>query len=232
MIRIRKAADRGHVNHGWLDSYFTFSFADYQDREHIHFRNLRVMNDDKVAPKSGFGLHPHDNMEIITYVMEGELTHQDSLGNKGAIRAGEFQMMHAGTGIMHAEKNDSETWTHLYQIWIFPDKKGHTPGYDQRPALNGDSANKLNLIVSPDGRDGTMQMHQDASLYLGKLEQGKSLDFPIAEKRHAWVQVTKGKLTVNGNELSAGDGAAVSDETALAFIGGDGGGEFLLFDLN
>lgn len=232
MIRIRKASDRGYANHGWLETYHTFSFADYRDQEHIHFRSLRVINDDKVAAKTGFGLHPHDNMEIITYVMEGELTHQDSLGNKGAIRAGEFQMMHAGTGILHAEKNDSDMRTHLYQIWIFPDKKGHTPGYDQRPALNGDSANKLNLIVSPDGRDGTMQMHQDASLYLGKLDSGKSLAYTIAPKRHAWIQVTKGKLTVNGNELSAGDGAAVSDETSLSFTGGEGGGEWLLFDLN
>lgn len=232
MIKLRKATDRGHVNHGWLDSYFTFSFADYQDREHIHFRNLRVINDDKVAPKMGFGLHPHDNMEIITYVMEGELTHQDSLGNKGVIRAGEFQMMHAGTGIMHAEKNDSDMRTHLYQIWIFPDQKGRTPGYDQRPALNGDSANKLNLIVSPDGKNGTMQIYQDTSLFLGKLDQGKSLEYTLADKRYAWVQVTKGKLTVNGNELAQGDGAAVSDETALAFTGGEGGGEFLLFDLN
>lgn len=232
MIRIRKAADRGHANHGWLDSYFTFSFADYQDREHIHFRNLRVMNDDKVAPKSGFGLHPHDNMEIITYVMEGELTHQDSLGNKGAIRAGEFQMMHAGTGILHAEKNDSDSRTHLYQIWIFPDKRGHTPGYDQRPALNGDSANKLNLIVSADGRDGSMQMHQDASLHLGKLDTGTSLEYAIAPQRYAWVQVTKGMLTLNGLTLAAGDGAAVSGETTLAFTGGTGGAEWLLFDLN
>lgn len=231
MIRIRKAAERGHASHGWLDSYFTFSFADYRDPAHVHFRALRVINDDKVAPKSGFGMHPHDNMEIITYVMEGELTHQDSMGNQGTIRAGEFQMMHAGTGLLHAEKNDSPTWTHLYQIWIFPDKRGHTPGYDQRPALGNDSANKLNLIVSADGRDGSMQMHQDASLFLGKLYGGKTLSHELAAKRHAWIQVTKGKLTLNGMELEAGDGAAVSEEAALHFTGGDNGGEWLLFDL-
>ncbi len=232
MIRIRKAADRGYANHGWLETYFTFSFADYRDPEHIRFRNLRVINDDKVAPRKGFEMHPHDNMEIITYVMEGELTHKDSMDNEGVIRAGEFQMIHAGTGILHSEKNDSDAKTHLYQIWIFPDKKGHTPGYDQRAALNGDSANKLNLIVSPDGRDGSMQIYSDASLFLGKLDQGKSLDFPIANQRHAWIQVTKGKVTVNGHELVTGDGAAVSDETMLAISGGEGGGEFLLFDLN
>jgi len=232
VIRVRKAADRGHANHGWLDTYHTFSFADYRDPANVHFRSLRVINDDKVGPKNGFGMHPHDNMEIITYVMEGELTHRDSMGNQGAIRAGEFQMMHAGTGIYHSEKNDSDQWTHLYQIWIFPDKQGHTPGYDQRPALNGDSANKLNLIVSSDGRDGSMQMHQDASLYLGKLDAGKSLEYTIAAKRHVWVQVTKGKLALNGHELSAGDGVAVSDESKLAFTGGEGGGEWLLFDLS
>lgn len=231
MIRVRKATDRGYANHGWLETYHTFSFASYVDREHVHFRSLRVINDDKVASHTGFGTHPHDNMEIITYVMEGELTHKDSMGNEGAIRAGEFQMMHAGTGILHSEQNKSSERTHLYQIWIFPDQKGRTPGYDQRPALNGDSANKLNLIVSPDGRNGTMQIYQDASLLLGKLDQGKTLDYAIADTRHAWVQVTKGQLSVNGIELSAGDGAAVSDETELAFVGGQGGGEWLLFDL-
>jgi redox-sensitive bicupin YhaK (pirin superfamily) len=232
MIKIRKAADRGYANHGWLETYHTFSFADYRDAANVHFRDLRVINDDKVAAKRGFGMHPHDNMEIITYVMDGELTHEDSMGNKGVIRAGEFQMMHAGTGVYHSEKNDSDQTTHLYQIWIFPDKKGRTPGYDQRPALNGDSANKLNLIVSPDGRDGTMQIYQDASLYLGILDSGKSLEFAIQSGRHAWVQVTKGRLTVSGHELIAGDGAAVSEEATLSFTSGDGGGEWLLFDLN
>ncbi|MBK6765418.1 MAG: pirin family protein [bacterium] len=232
MIRLRKAADRGYATHGWLETYFTFSFADYRDPAHVHFRALRVMNDDKVAPKSGFGMHPHDNMEIITYVMEGELTHQDSLGNQGTIRAGEFQMMHAGRGIRHAEKNDSDQWTHLYQIWLFPDKRGHTPGYDQRSALGAEADNKLNLIASAEGRNGSIQIHQDASLYLGKVNTGKSLEYDLAAKRHAWVQVTKGGLTVNGIELTAGDGAAISDEQRVVLKAAtDVGGEFLLFDL-
>lgn len=149
----------------------------------------------------------------------------DASGQHGQPRSDpgwEFQMMHAGTGIMHSEKNDSDQTTHLYQIWIFPDQKGRTPGYDQRPALNGDSANKLNLIVSPDGREGTMQIYQDASLYLGKLDAGKALEFPIQSGRHVWVQVTKGTLALNGHDLAAGDGVAVSEESVIQFVGGNG----------
>src|SRR5713101_4242056 len=168
MMRIRKANERGHANHGWLDTYHTFSFADYHDPEYMGFRSLRVINEDRVAPGQGFGTHPHRDMEIITYILEGSLEHKDSMGNGSVIRPGDVQRMSAGTGVTHSEYNPSKTETlHLLQIWILPDRRGHTPGYEQKEIGGAEKRGQLRLIASPDGRDGSVSIHQDARLYAG-----------------------------------------------------------------
>jgi redox-sensitive bicupin YhaK (pirin superfamily) len=232
MITIRRAADRGHFNHGWLDTFHTFSFADYYDAAHMGFRVLRVINEDRVAPAQGFGTHPHDNMEILTYVLQGALQHKDSMGNGSVIRPGELQRMSAGTGVTHSEFNASEDEpVHLYQIWILPEREGFPPSYEQKEFPADGTDGPVRLVASRDGRDGSLTIHQDASVYLVHLEPGKKLALPFEQGRHAWVQIARGALTLNGRELKTSDGAALSGETAIEVATGDQVAEAILFDL-
>jgi quercetin 2,3-dioxygenase len=231
MIIIRRAEERGHANHGWLDSYHSFSFANYHDRNYMGFRQLRVINEDRVSGGSGFGTHPHRDMEIITYVVDGALEHRDSMGNSLIIRAGEVQRMSAGTGVAHSEYNHSKTDTvHLLQIWILPDRTGIKPSYEQQYYSEAEKRGNLRLIVSPDDQENALKIHQDVGLYASVLEAGESVEYPISENRHAWIQVVKGEIDVNDRTLKTGDGAAVSEETNL-LISAQSSAEFLLFDL-
>lgn len=231
MITIRKSEERGHVNHGWLDSYFTFSFADYYDREHVQFRTLRVMNDDRIAAGAGFPEHPHRDMEIITYVLEGGLAHRDSMGNGSVIRPGDLQYMSAGTGVTHSEFNASKTEpAHLLQIWMLPEKKGLKPIYDQKTFADAEKRGKLRLVASPDGRDGSVTIRQDNELYATVLGKGESVRHELKPDRHAYVQVARGSVKLNGTELQEGDGAAISAEKTVELTGVDEA-EVLLFDL-
>ena len=231
MITTRKSNERGHAEHGWLDSYHTFSFADYYDPKWMGFRSLRVINDDLVMPRMGFGMHPHRDMEIITYILSGQLAHQDSMGNGRTITPGEFQYMSAGTGVQHSEQNPSGTEpVRLLQIWIQPDEKGVPPGYAEKSMKNAASG-KLHLITSKSGRDGSIAIHQDADLYLGKLDAGQTVTHPLGASRHAWLHVAEGEITLNGQTLTGGDAAAVSDETALE-LRGTKASQVLLFDLD
>ena len=230
MIRIRKAADRGHFNHGWLDTYHTFSFADYYDPAHMGFRSLRVINDDRVQPGQGFGMHGHRDMEIVTYVLEGALEHRDSMGNGSIIRAGELQRMSAGTGVRHSEFNPSnKDWVHLYQIWLLPDQNGLKPSYEEL-AMNNQEPGRFRLVASPDGGEGGLTIHQDARLYLASLLPGQEASHDMERGRAAWLQVLKGSVNLQGNPLSAGDGVAITDENAIA-VQAAGPSEVLLFDL-
>ena len=237
MIRIRKAAERGHFDHGWLDTYHTFSFGDYFDPQHMGFRSLRVINDDRVQPGEGFGMHGHQDMEIVTYVLEGALEHRDSLGNGSVLRPGELQRMTAGTGVRHSEFNPSDReWVHLYQIWLLPDRKGLTPGYEQRAFSEEERRGTLRLVASPNGERGSLTIHQDARLYLSTLGAGQRVAHTLKHGRHAWLQVLRGRLALYpGSQtpatLSAGDGAAVSDEERLEITGRDNGSELIVFDL-
>lgn len=231
MITIRNAQDRGHANHGWLDSWHTFSFAGYQDRDHIRFRSLRVMNEDRVAPGKGFGTHPHNDMEIVTYVLSGALEHKDSMGNGEVLRPGEFQRMTAGTGITHSEFNPSLTEpVHLYQIWLYPEQPGLTPSYEQKVFPLADRHNRLRLVASRDAADGSLTIHTDARIYLAELQPGNTVSHELAAGRHAWLQVLRGHVTLNGTDLNTSDGAAVSDELELK-ITATQDAEILLFDL-
>ncbi len=226
MIHVRKAEERGHFNHGWLDTYHTFSFADYYDSDFMGFRTLRVINEDRVAPGTGFGRHGHRDMEIVTVVLEGALAHRDSMGTGAVIRPGEVQRMSAGTGVLHSEMNASDAEAvHLYQIWLLPERPGLQPGYEQKAFPTPDG---LQLVASRDARDGSLTIHQDVDLYRGAVKNG-SLRFDFHPNRCGWLQAAKGELTVNGMPLKAGDGAAIEEERGVE-IGGDG--EFLLFDLN
>jgi redox-sensitive bicupin YhaK (pirin superfamily) len=231
MITIRRAEDRGHANHGWLDTYHTFSFGSYRDAQHMSFRALRVMNEDFVAPGQGFGEHPHRDMEIVTYILEGALEHKDSMGNGEVLRPGEFQRMSAGTGITHSEFNPSDSEpVHLYQIWLFPDQKGIEPSYEQKRFPDEERHNRLQLVASRDAAEGSLRIHQDARIFLASLDDGKQLTYEIASGRHAWLQVLRGSVSLNGQSLKTSDGAAVSEERALA-IQADGETELMLFDL-
>lgn len=231
MITPRYASERGHANHGWLDTFHSFSFADYYDPKFMGFQSLRVINEDKVAAARGFGSHPHRDMEIITYVIAGELEHKDSLGNGSIIRRGEIQRMSAGRGVVHSEFNPSATDpVHLIQIWIEPSRKGLTPSYDQKKFELDSQSNKLTLIASEDGRDGSMKINQDAALFAGNLENGE-LTYQLQSGRSAWLQVVSGELQIGSLELSAGDGAGINDEEALE-LKSSGKAEFLLFDLS
>jgi len=230
MLIIRKSSDRGHANHGWLDSYHTFSFADYFDKNHMGFRSLRVINDDRVAPGAGFGTHPHQDMEIISYILDGELSHKDSMGNQRALKPGDVQRISAGTGISHSEFNASPTTpVHFLQIWIRPDRKGHAPAYEDRSYPAGSRENKLLLVASGDGRDGSLKINQDASVFATRLK-GASLTHPLAAGRHAWVQVARGSVSVNGTPLAQGDAAALADEPSVT-LKTDAEAEVLVFDL-
>ncbi len=233
MIRIRPSAARGHANHGWLDTYFTFSFSNYYDPKHMGFRDLRVINEDRIGADQGFGAHPHRDMEILTYIVEGELSHRDSTGTEATIKRDDVQRMSAGTGVVHSEFNKSDKPVHLLQIWIMPEAKDLRPSYEDRTFSPEEKQNQLRLIASRDGRDGSTRINQDASIYASLLDSGKTLDLNLEPGRHAWVQLVSGELDVNGKRLSQGDGAAVSDETKLRLVsaGGSGAAEFLLFDL-
>jgi redox-sensitive bicupin YhaK (pirin superfamily) len=232
MLTIRKGTERGVTRFGgWLDSRHTFSFGDYRDHRHHQFRTLRVINDDRVAPGGGFPTHPHRDMEILTCVLTGSLAHRDSMGNEEVIRANEWQAMTAGTGITHSEFNPSETDpVHLLQIWLFPDRRGYTPGYQQRVFTDAEKGGRLALVASPDGEAGSLVIRQDARVYQAKLAAGESVAHDLRPGRAAFVHVATGAATVNGQKLVAGDGVAVEDEPRVT-VTGDAAGEVLVFDL-
>jgi redox-sensitive bicupin YhaK (pirin superfamily) len=231
MFRLRKAADRGRFDHGWLDTYHTFSFGDYFDPQHMGFRALRVINDDRIEPGQGFGMHGHRDMEIVTCVLEGALEHRDSLGNGAVLRPGEFQHMSAGTGVRHSEFNPSRSEAvHLYQIWLLPQSNGIPPSYEQKFFPPEQRDGKLRLVASPDGADGSLTIHQDARIYLSTLRPGVALHHPLRPGRHAWLQVLRGSVHVADTVLHEGDGLAVSDEPGLS-ITGEQNAEVMLFDL-
>jgi redox-sensitive bicupin YhaK (pirin superfamily) len=231
MMRIRRAAERGHFDHGWLDTSHTFSFGDYYDPAHMAFRSLRVINDDRVQPGRGFGMHSHRDMEIVTYVLEGALEHQDSLGNGSIIRPGDLQRMTAGTGVRHSEFNPSDKdWVHLYQIWLLPEWQGLQPSYEQMAVDETQKRGRFRLVAAPDGADGSLTIHQDARLYLATLLPGEAVAHPIGAGRAAWLQVLRGKVDVLGNDLAAGDGVAITDEKGVA-VRATAPAEVLLFDL-
>jgi quercetin 2,3-dioxygenase len=231
MIRVRPAAERGHADHGWLDSHHTFSFADYYDPAHMGFRNLRVINDDRVAPGQGFGTHPHRDMEIVSYVLEGALEHRDSMGTGSIIVPGDVQRMSAGTGVRHSEFNASKTDpVHFLQIWILPAQNGIEPGYEQKAFSAAEKRGRLRVVASSDGRDGSITVHADAVLYAGLFDGGEKAELPLAKGRSAWIHVARGKARVNGRALGEGDGAALSEERAVTVEGFEDA-EVLVFDL-
>ncbi|MBL9078006.1 MAG: pirin family protein [Planctomycetes bacterium] len=229
----RPAESRGQFDHGWLRTAHTFSFADYHDPAHVHFRSLRVINEDHVAGGTGFGMHPHRDMEILTWILAGSLEHEDSMGHRQVIRPGEVQVMSAGTGVLHSERNPSPSEpVHLLQIWLFPDRRGLPPRYEQRATDPAAMAGKLLLLAAPPGAGGTVAIHQDARIHGTRLARGQSVDLPVAPGRGIWVQVARGSVTVAGHALAQGDGAAIEDvdRVALAGLGADPA-ELLVFDL-
>ena len=231
MKLIRRANERGHAEHGWLDSYHTFSFANYYDPKWMGFRTLRVINDDLVMPGMGFGTHPHRDMEIITYVLSGALEHKDSMGNGRVIRPGEVQYMAAGTGVQHSEFNPSKTEAaHFLQIWIMPEQKGLKPRYAEK-SLNNAPKGRFNLAVSKTSRDGSVSINQDTDLYLAKLEPGNETSHDLKPGRHAWIHVAEGEVNVNGDLLKTGDAMALSEETQVRALAKKPS-QVLLFDLN
>jgi redox-sensitive bicupin YhaK (pirin superfamily) len=232
MITIRPSEERGYANHGWLDTRYSFSFSDFYDPKQMGFRDLRVINEDVVSAGRGFGMHPHRDMEIITYIVSGALEHKDSLGRGATLKRHDVQRMSAGTGIMHSETNQSKAPVHLLQIWILPWAEGLKSTYEDRTFSAEEKTNQLRLIASDDGRDGSTKINQDASVYASLLDSGKSVDLALKPDRHAWVQLIGGELDVNGSTLMKGDGAAISGETALQIANkGSDGAEFLVFDL-
>jgi redox-sensitive bicupin YhaK (pirin superfamily) len=230
MLTIRRADERGHADHGWLDSHHTFSFADYYDPAHMGFRSLRVINEDRVAKGAGFGAHPHRDMEILSVVLDGALGHKDSMGNGSVIRPGEVQRMTAGTGVRHSEQNAGPGKVHFFQIWILPEKQGLAPGYEQKAFADDERKGKLRLVASRDGRDGSVTVHQDVSLYTTLLDGADTASLALAPGRGAWVQVARGELDVNGQRLTAGDGAKIEGEPSVTLSGAKGA-EVLVFDL-
>jgi quercetin 2,3-dioxygenase len=231
MITIRKSDARGLGSHGWLESRHTFSFANYYDPRQMGFRHLRVINEDTVAPGRGFGAHQHENMEIISIVMEGALAHKDSTGGNGVLRRGEVQRMSAGTGVVHSEFNGSETEpVHFFQIWILPERPGIAPGYEQKLFSDEERRGKLKLVVAPGGADGALNIHQDARLYSSILQSGERVEYRLEDGRGAWLQVARGSVSVNGTPLDAGDGAAIENEPRIEIVADDAA-ELLLFDL-
>ena len=231
MIEIRPSEERGPADHGWLKSKHTFSFADYHNPEMMGFAKLRVVNEDWIEPGTGFGTHPHRDMEIVTYVLDGALEHQDSLGNGSVLRHGDVQRMSAGPGVQHSEFNPSDDEEcHLLQIWLLPDRSGHEPTWDEKEFPPAERRDRLCLLASPDGAQGSLPWRQDARLYASTLASVRALDHRLDPERHAWVQVTRGRLDVSGTTLNAGDGAAISDETNLKLEAREDC-DFLFFDL-
>ena len=231
MMKIRRADERGQADHGWLLAKHSFSFADYYDPNYHDFRDLRVINEDRVAPSQGFGTHPHRDMEIITVVLEGGIAHRDSMGHEEILRPGQVQVMSAGTGVEHSERNPSpKEWLHLLQIWIMPDRRNHTPRYETKDFSQAFSKDGLVLVAAPGAVDGAIHINQDAKLYRGKLSAKAVTELRLNSGRHAWVQVIDGELEVNQQTLQAGDGLAISNEELLKFVGKTNS-TFLLFDL-
>ena len=231
MITIRRAEERGHANHGWLDSYHTFSFASYQDPQHRGFRSLRVINEDRVSAGQGFGTHAHRDMEIVSYVLDGELEHKDSMGNGEVLRPGEFQRISAGSGITHSEFNPSADHpTHFYQIWLHPDQKGLPPSYEQKAFDPTERRNRFQLVASPDGMDDSLRIHQDARIYLADLSADGELSYNIPANRHLWLQVLRGSLDANHISLDTSDAIAISEVATLS-LKTKCGAEVMLFDL-
>ncbi|HTJ31280.1 MAG TPA: pirin family protein [Acidobacteriaceae bacterium] len=232
MLAVRRSEQRGHANHGWLDTYHTFSFGGYFDQEHMGFRALRVINEDFIAPGAGFGEHGHKEMEIVTYVLEGGVAHRDSLGSGGVITPGELQHMSAGTGIRHSEFNASQTEkAHMLQIWLLPSKDGIPPSYSQAKFPIAEERNLLHLLASPDGRANSLLWTTDADLYAARLDAGTKIEHALKQGKHAWVQIVRGSATVNGEAVNAGDGVALSDETEITILANIEGTETLVFDL-
>ncbi|HEV2763397.1 MAG TPA: pirin family protein [Pyrinomonadaceae bacterium] len=232
MIKVRRSAERGHFDFGWLDTHHTFSFADYYDPRFMGFRSLRVINEDWVEPGRGFGTHGHRDMEIITYVLEGALEHRDSMGNGSVLRPGEVQRMSAGTGVLHSEFNHSrDERVHLLQIWILPEREGMKPSYEEKTFDASEKRGRLRLVASREGSDSSVRINQDAKLYAALLEPGETVTHRLAPGRHAWLQVARGAVELNGHALRQGDGAAVSEEETLSIVGAESS-EVLLFDLD
>ncbi|MBN3765412.1 pirin family protein [Burkholderia sp. Ac-20365] len=231
MIRIRRSEERGHANHGWLNAKHSFSFADYHDPDNMHFGPLRVINEDRIAAGQGFGTHGHRDMEIVTYVLEGALSHRDSLGNGSTIRPGDVQRMSAGTGVMHSEFNGSQDDPlHLLQIWIIPKRAGDQPGYEEKRFSDDDKRGQLRVVASPEGRDGSVTIHADASIYAGLFDGAERAEHTLAAGRQAYVHVARGAVVVNGEPLKAGDAAMITDASNVTVEKGEGA-EVLLFDL-
>jgi redox-sensitive bicupin YhaK (pirin superfamily) len=231
MLKIRRSEERGHAHHGWLDSRFSFSFADYYDPRHMNFGPLRVINEDYIEAQNGFGAHPHRDMEIITIVLEGSLTHQDSMGNKATIKPGEVQKMTAGTGVTHSERNEEkEGRTHLLQIWVMPDQLNLKPSYGQKSFAAALESHKPVLVLSKTGREGSIPIHQDTEVYLTRFRSADSAEFPIRDGRGIWLQVIKGEITANGQTLNAGDAVSIKEESQLS-VRSEAQSEFLVFDL-
>ena len=232
MLQPRYAGDRGHANHGWLDTFHTFSFASYYDPAEMGWGDLRVINEDRVQPDQGFGMHGHNDMEIITYILAGALQHKDSMGNSAIIRPGEVQRMSAGSGVLHSEFNPSQTEpVHLLQIWIEPNVTGIQPSYEQKFFAPEERRGRLRLVASGDGREGSVTIHQDAAVYATVLGPADTVVHPLASDRRAYVQVARGTVTVNGQRLHAGDGARIKDEAKITLVGAEESAEVLLFDL-
>ncbi|HZI12547.1 MAG TPA: pirin family protein [Myxococcus sp.] len=230
MIYVRAAEERGHANHGWLDTHHTFSFANYHDPDFMGFRALRVINEDFVAAQRGFGMHPHRDMEIITYVLGGAVEHRDSMGTRAVIKPGEVQRMSAGTGVLHSEMNNFNEQLHMLQIWLLPERQGLKPGYEQKAFDMKERQGRFRVVASPDGRDGSLTVHQDVVLHSTLLGGGEKAEHALAPGRHAWLQVARGSGTLNGVTVKAGDGVAVSEEDRLVLVA-ETPMEALLFDL-
>ncbi len=232
MIHILKSTERGQADHGWLQAKHSFSFGDYYNPEHMGYRVLRVINEDRVKPSNGFGTHPHRDMEIITYILEGALEHKDSMGTGSVIRPGDVQYMSAGSGVLHSEYNPSDReGVHLLQIWLLPDEKGAEPRYAQKNFADAEKRGAIKLVASKEGENGAIAVRQDVKLYASVLDEGQRAELPLRTGRHAWIQVARGSIEVNGNRLDQGDGAAIDDEKNLAFTGESSNSEFLVFDL-
>ena len=231
MITIRRSTERGHANHGWLDTYYTFSFSDYYDPEFMGFRDLRVINEDRIEPGQGFPKHGHRDMEIITYMISGEISHRDSMGNVETIHTGEVQRMTAGTGVLHSEFSSETDRTHLLQIWILPETQRLTPGYEQKKFSRDEKEGQLRLIASCGGHDGSVHINQDVKVYASVLNKDEAISYGLADGRHAWLQLISGSIEINGEMLNAGDGAAISEENTLNLTALEANSEFLLFDL-